>query len=242
MEIKFSKIVKIIPTYNEKDNIAALVPALFKHMPQSSILVVDDNSPDGTSQVVLDLKKNYPNLDLHLRLGNRGFGRSYIDGFRKIKNDPRYEFVVMMDADFSHDPKIVPAMVAKLDNYDLVVGSRYIKGGRIDNWKSIKRKILSRFANLYARTILGVPVNDITTGFMCFRKSILDKIDLDSIKSDGYAFLVEMKYRIHKAGYKICEYPIVFNERREGQSKMSSKVIWESVWLPWRLRFRGNKK
>ncbi len=235
--INLSKVIKIIPTYNEKENMAALVPAIFEHMPETSILIVDDNSPDGTGQAVSDLKKNYPNLDLHQRFGDKGFGRSYIDGFRKIKSDNRYEAVVMMDADFSHNPYTVPAMVAKLDNYDLVVGSRYIKGGRIDNWKSVKRKILSRFANFYARTILGVPVNDITTGFMCFRKSVLDKVDLDSIKSDGYAFLVEMKYRIFKAGYRITEYPIVFNERREGQSKMSSKVIWESIWLPWRIRF-----
>lgn len=232
------KVIKIIPTYNEKENISALASAIFEHMPETSILVVDDNSPDGTGKIVQDLSQKYPRLMLHQRTQDRGFGRSYLDGFNKIKSDPRYETIVMMDADFSHDPLAVPAMLSKLESYDLVVGSRYVKGGRIDNWKSKKRKILSRFANIYARTILGVPVNDVTTGFMCFRKSVLDKIDLDSIKSDGYAFLVEMKYRVFKAGYKICEHPIVFNERREGQSKMSTKVIWESVWLPWKLKWQ----
>lgn len=235
MEIKFSKIVKIIPTYNEKDNIAALVPALFKHMPQSSILVVDDNSPDGTSQAVLDLKKDYPSLDLHLRLDDKGFGRSYIDGFKKVIADG-HDAVVMLDADFSHDPAAIPGMVEALAKYDLIIGSRYVKGGGIKNW-NLKRRVLSRFANFYARTILGLKVKDMTTGFMCFKGSILDELDLNSIRSDGYAFLVELKYRIIKAGFNTYEYPIIFNERREGQSKMSAKIIWESIWLPWKLRF-----
>jgi len=234
--INFSKVIKIIPTYNEKENVVVLVPVIFECMPETSILIVDDNSPDGTGKTVESLAKKYPKLTLHERTQDRGFGRSYIDGFRKIKNDSRYEFVVMMDADFSHDPNTIPAMIDKLTDSDLIIGSRYISNGRIDNW-NLKRKILSRFANFYARTILGLPVKDVTTGFMCFRKSVLDKIDLGSIKSDGYAFLVEMKYRIFKAGYRICEHPIVFNERREGQSKMSAKVIWESIWLPWRIKF-----
>lgn len=230
-----SRVVKIIPTYNEKENIASLVGAIFKHSPEASVLVVDDNSPDGTATIVKELQGMHPNLHLHRRSDLKGFGRSYIDGFKKVAVDEKYNHIVMMDADFSHDFKEVPAMVEKLGEYDMVIGSRYINGGRIENW-SLWRKLLSRFANFYARTILSAKTKDLTTGFMCFKKNILDTIHPETIKSDGYAFLVEFKYRAEKLGFKIIEHPIIYTERREGESKMSLAVIAESVLMPWRLR------
>ncbi len=231
------KILIIIPTYNEKENISSLTQSIFEHHPEVSILVIDDNSPDGTAEVVRGLQDKFPRLALHQRFNNKGFGKSYLDGFKKIINEENFETVVMMDADFSHDHKEVPEMVKKLSGHNIVIGSRYVQDGKIENW-DLRRKLLSRFANFYARTILGVPIHDLTTGFMCFRKDILKNVDLDSIKSEGYAFLVEFKYKIFKAGYEISEHPIIFNERREGQSKMSFKNIWEAIWLPFKLKFK----
>lgn len=238
MDQKFQKTIKLIPTYNEKENIASLAEAIFSLYPQTSILVLDDHSPDGTAEEVEKIKPRFFNLAVHKRTGPRGFGRSYLDGFSKILNNDRYDYVVMMDADFSHDPKEIETMVAGLSNYDLVIGSRYVSGGGIDNW-SWRRRLLSRFANFYVRKILGTPIKDMTTGFMCLRKNILRSLDLNSISSDGYAFLVELKYRLYKNGFSFVEHPITFKERREGKSKMSSKVIWESIWMPWQLRFKS---
>lgn len=229
------KVIVIIPTYNEKENIASLIETIFQNQPQTSILIVDDNSPDGTALIVKELQNRYSDLSIHQRANNRGFGKSYIEGFKKVVNDEKYEVVIMMDADFSHDPKEIPKIAEKLTGFDVVIGSRYIQGGKIENW-NWRRRLLSRFANFYAKTILGVPINDLTTGFMCFRKDILKKIELDSIKSEGYAFLVDFKYKVFRAGFKINEHPIVFSERREGQSKMSFKNIWEAVLLPWKLK------
>jgi dolichol-phosphate mannosyltransferase len=235
MDSKFSKLIVVIPTYNEKDNIAKLIGMIFNLYPQSSVLVVDDDSPDGTAQAVKEAQTDFANLHLLERRQDRGFARSYMDGFKNILADNRYDYVVMMDADFSHNPQVVRAMVNQLDKYPVVIGSRYVAGGRIENW-NWKRRLLSRFANLYVRTILAMPVRDMTTGFMCFRKEVLNKIDPDALNSDGYAFLVEFKYRLVSAGFDAHEQPIIFRERREGQSKMSSKVIWESIWLPWKLK------
>ena len=198
--------------------------------------MVDDISPDGTAVVVEELQNQFPRLACHQRKTDRGFGKSYIDGFKKSAAEEQYEKIVMMDADFSHDVKEIPKMIEKLFDFDVVIGSRYVKGGRIENW-NWRRRLLSRFANFYVRTVLGTPISDMTTGFMCFRKEILEKIKPDSVKSEGYAFLVEFKYRIFKAGYKIFEHPIVFTERREGESKMSFKNIREAILLPWKLKF-----
>ncbi len=235
MEHRITKIVKIIPTYNEKENIVSLVPAIFKVMPQAAVLVVDDDSPDGTAEAVRELGRGYQKLSVHQRTSERGFGRSYLDGFKKVMGD-NHEAIVMMDADFSHDPAAVPAMIEKLADYEVVIGSRYTSGGGIKNW-SWRRRLLSRFANYYAKLILNSPVSDLTTGFMCLQRSALDKIDLDAIRSEGYSFLIELKYRLIKAGCSFHEHPIIFDERREGQSKMSAKVIWEAIWTPWRIRF-----
>ncbi len=237
MQTDFSKVIKLIPTYNEKDNIASLAEAVFDIYPETSVMVLDDNSPDNTASVVKNLQSKYSNLYLHQRVGERGFGKSYIDGFKKVLNNPKYQHIVMMDADFSHDPKEINAMLTKLNEYDVVNGSRYVSGGGIKNWKW-HRRFLSRFANFYAKTILNSNISDLTTGFICLRKDILKKINLDEISSDGYAFLVELKYRLSQAGARFYEHPIIYNERREGSSKMSGKVIWESVFLPWRLRFK----
>ena len=229
------KTLIIIPTYNEKENIIELAKAVFEKNPDASILVVDDDSPDGTAKAIKMAQNNLPNLHLFQRSGEKGFGRSYIDGFKKAHNKD-YKFIVMMDADFSHDPAEVPKMTEKLSSFDLVIGSRYMPGGRIENW-NWRRRLLSRFANFYARDVLQMKIHDLTTGFMCFRADILDNLNLESIRSEGYAFLIELKYAMAKAGYRIMEHPIVFNERREGQSKMSFKNIWEAVWMPFKLKF-----
>mgnify|MGYP001559619529 FL=1 len=229
------KTIVIIPTYNEKENIKFLVEEILSLLPDISILVVDDNSPDGTSGIIEELRTKFPKLDLCTRIGDRGFGRSYIDGFRKVINDEQYEKIVTMDADFSHDPKEILKMADKLSECDVIIGSRYVRGGKIENW-NWRRRLLSRFANFYVKTILGVPINDMTTGFIYFKKEVLENFNLNSVRSEGYAFLIELKYQIFKSGFKIREHPIVFNERREGQSKMSFKNIWEAVLLPWKLK------
>lgn len=232
------KTLVIIPTYNERENIILLVETISGLNPEFEVLVVDDNSPDGTADIVKKLQNKFPRIFLYQRNGQRGFGSSYLDAFKRILPEEYYETVVMMDADFSHNPEEIPKMIEKLSGFDVIIGSRYVKGGEIENW-SWKRRLLSRFANFYARIILGMPIGDLTAGFMCFRKDILMSIDLYSINSEGYAFLVELKYKMIKSGYKMLEHPIVFTERREGQSKMSFKNIWEAIWLPLKLKITG---
>lgn len=239
-----SKTIILVPTFNEKENVGPLAREIFDLYPGISILFIDDDSPDGTAETIRSTQRMFPNLFLLNRSGKRGLfaerrglGRSYIDGFRKVVSDPICENIITMDADFSHNPKEITPMLEKLSKESpWIVGSRYIKGGGVENW-SWHRKILSRFANLYVRLILGTNISDMTSGFNCFNKNVLRKINLDSISSDGYAFLVELKYKAIKAGLRLAEHPIIFSERREGQSKMSSGVIWESIWLPWKLRF-----
>lgn len=228
------KSIILVPTLNEKENLKDLIPGIFGLMPAVSVLIVDDNSSDGTQELIESLKERFTNLFLLKRRDNFGYGRSSIDGFRWILGRG-YQSVVTMDADFSHDFNSIPQMLQKLENHDVVVGSRYVNGGGIKNW-SFFRRVLSRFANLYVKLILHLPVRDVTTGFNTYRTDVLRRINLDEIKSDGYAFLVELKYRLFKAGCSFIEHPILFSERREGQSKMSSKIIWESIWLPLKLR------
>ena len=234
--MKIRKSIILIPTLNERENLEKLIPAIFGLMPDISILVVDDNSSDGTQELIEKLKQNYGNLFIFTRTSNYGYGRSSIDGFKWVL-ERDYGFLVTMDADFSHDFNVVPALLKDLENYDISVGSRYIQGGGVKNW-SFFRQILSRFANFYVKVILNLPIMDTTTGFNAYRTDILRKINLNEISSDGYAFLVELKYRLFKAGCSVVEYPILFSERREGESKMSSKIIWEAIWLPWRLRMK----
>ncbi len=234
----YSKLIAVVPTYNERSTIEILVRAFFDILPTASLLVVDDNSPDKTTEKVANLKKEFPRFDFLLTRNNSGFGRSYIDAFKKLANDNRYETIVMMDADFSHNPRAIPKMFRVLSQYKVVTGSRYVKGGGTKNW-SKKRVILSRCGNFYARCVLGMPIKDITAGFFVFDKSILTSLNLNSFKSDGTAFLVELKYKIFRAGYQIYEHPAIISDRAKGQgeSKISGKGIWESLWLPWKLRF-----
>lgn len=230
-----ARTIIISPTYNELDNAEILIPALFFHLPEISLLIVDDSSPDGTFSAVEKMQKQFPNLHLIKRPGKSGLGSAYKEAFQKIMNDDRFDAIVTMDADFSHDFRAIPEMLRALDACDLVVGSRYVPGGSIHNW-SFLRQLLSRFANFYVRTILGMPVHDVTTGFTCFKKNILARITLEKMRAEGYAFLVEFKYQTWKHSLNIKEWPISFKERRAGVSKMSPHVIWESVKLPWQLR------
>lgn len=224
----------LIPTLNEKANLEKLIPAIFGLMPDISVLVVDDNSSDGTRELVESLTGSFNNLFLLERKSNFGYGRSSIEGFKWVL-DKDFRSLVTMDADFSHDFNAIQDLLENLKNFDVAVGSRYIKGGGVKNW-NLLRRALSRFANIYVKAILGLPVSDATTGFNAYRVSCLKKIDLCGINSEGYAFLVELKYRLFKSGCRFVEHPILFSERREGQSKMSSKIIWEAIKLPWRLR------
>lgn len=223
----------LIPTLNERNNLEQLIPAIFELMSEVSVLIVDDDSRDGTGELVKNLQNTRKNLFLLKRTENFGYGKACIDGFR-WSLDKSFRSIVTMDADFSHDYRVVPEMLRQLDKYDVVIGSRYVTGGRIENWK-FHRRVLSKIANLYVRTILGLSIGDLTTGFNAYRKDVLLRVNLDEIKSDGYAFLVELKYKLFIKGAKLLEYPITFYERREGQSKMSSKIIWESIKLPWKL-------
>ncbi|MEK7645677.1 MAG: polyprenol monophosphomannose synthase [Patescibacteria group bacterium] len=231
---RYSQSIILIPTLNERENLKNLVPKIFGLMPDVSILIVDDNSSDGTPELVESLSANFKNLFLLERKNNFGYGRSNIDGFKWIL-DKFYDYVVTMDADFSHDFNVVPALLEKLAIFDVSVGSRYVRGGGIKNW-NFYRRILSRFANWYVKTILGLPIVDITTGFNAYRSEALKKLKLETVRSEGYAFLVELKYHLFRAGCNFIEVPILFSERREGQSKMSTKIIWESIWLPWKLK------
>jgi dolichol-phosphate mannosyltransferase len=229
----------VVPTFNERDNTPHLVERIFGLYPDIHLLIVDDHSPDGTSDVVRELQPHYPNLMLLERMENHGFAPSYRDGFRKALSEPWCEAAITMDADFSHDPAEIRHLLAKLADNDVVVGSRYVAGGRIGNW-GLRRRLLSRGANFYVRTVLGLSARDTTSGFTCMRKSALEKVRVDETVSNGYAFLVEMKYLLKRSGCKIGEHPITFDERREGESKMSMGKIWESVWLPWRVRMGAN--
>ncbi|MDP3792427.1 MAG: polyprenol monophosphomannose synthase [bacterium] len=225
--------VILTPTLNERKNLEQLIPAIFELMPEVSILVVDDNSSDGTGELVRNLQKIYKNLFFLERTENFGYGKACLEGFKWVLNRG-FKYIITMDADFSHDHRVISQLLDKLIESDMVIGSRYVKGGKIENWK-LHRRILSKAANFYVRLILKLKIGDLTTGFNAYRREILLKINLDDIESDGYAFLVELKYKLTKTGAKIIEYPITFYERREGQSKMSSKIIWESIKLPWRL-------
>lgn len=227
----------VIPTLNERKNLERLIPAIFDLMPEISVLIVDDSSTDRTGELIKNLQNSYKNLHLLERTSDFGYGKTCIAGFKYLQSsqDQRFDYIVTMDADFSHDYRAIPEMLKKLENNDVVIGSRYIAGGKIENWKW-HRKILSQLANFYVRVILRLSIKDATTGFNIYRREALLKSDFDSIKSNGYAFLVELKYKLDKSGVKIAEYPIVFTERREGQSKMSGKIIWESILLPWRLK------
>ena len=228
------KTLVISPTYNEIKNIELLVKAILDSYPDFELLIVDDNSPDGTSNKVKTLQKTYKNLYLEIRQKKSGLGTAYIHGFQwALSRD--YDKVVQMDADLSHNPEDVSIMVDYLDNYDLVIGSRYIKGISVVNWP-LRRLMLSYGANTYTRIITGMPIMDGTGGFKAWKAKVLRNINLDSVQSQGYSFQIEMNFRTWLKKYKIKEVPIIFSDRTIGQSKMSKAIVYEAIFMVWRLR------
>lgn len=224
----------LIPTYNERENLPLIVDGVLKH-DGTKVLVIDDGSPDGTGTIADSLVASSGGrvLVMH-RTGPRGLGRSYLDGFRAaVKSDADY--VVQMDADLSHDPRFLPALIASArSGAGLTIGSRYMAGGQVENWP-VHRVMLSGFANAYIRSVTGLEVRDCTSGYRCWRREELARLPLDRIASDGYSFLVEVTFQAASAGIRIAEVPIVFVERRQGTSKLSSAVLMESLTTPWRL-------
>jgi len=227
----------IIPTYNEHENIEKIIPAVLNAVPQAEILIVDDNSQDGTAETVRAMGSSTGNIYLLSREKKMGLGTAYVTGFKwALKRD--YNVIFEMDADFSHDPEALPQFLREIEKADLVIGSRYTNGVNVVNWP-MKRLLLSFFANIYARIVTGVPVRDLTSGFKCYRRKVLEAIDLDKIHSNGYAFQIEMHFKAFRKGFLIREIPIVFIERRTGTSKMSHHIIYEAAWMVWKLRFLG---
>lgn len=230
-------ILVVIPTYNEAENIAKLVPAVLRQAPNIDVLVVDDGSPDGTGAIVKELMASHPHVHLIERQGKQGLGTAYVLGF-KYAIEHGYTYVFEMDADFSHSPNDIPIFLSKIKDYDLVIGSRYINGVRVLNWP-MNRLLLSYFANVYTRIITGLPVRDATGGFKCYRIEALKAIDLDNIRSNGYAFQIEMSYKMWRKGFRLIEIPIVFTDRREGHSKMSKHIVYEAMFMLLKLRLRS---
>ena len=228
----------IIPTYNERENLSELVPQVLAN-PGFEILVVDDGSPDGTGEIAEELARSTGRVHVLHRPGKLGLGSAYTAGFRWALENSTAPFVFEMDADFSHDPRYLPQMLqlAEEEHADLVVGSRYTGGGaNVVNWP-IHRLILSYSANVYARWVTGMPLSDATGGFKCFRRIVLESLDLDAVRSDGYGFQIEVNFHTWKRGFRIRELPIVFVDRHSGTSKMSRRIIIEAFWLVWKLRF-----
>jgi len=228
------KALLIIPTYNEITNIKNVITASLAQSPDLNILVIDDNSPDGTAKVVKELLEKEPRINLIERPKKLGLGSAYVQGFKYALKDD-FDYILGMDADFSHNPADIPRLLAAAKKYDVVIGSRYCQGVNIINWP-FRRLLISYFASKYVRIITGMPIKDPTSGFKCFRRRVLEAIDLDSILSDGYAFQIEMNFRSWVKGFKIHEIPIIFTERRNGVSKMSRKIVWEAAWMVWRLQ------
>jgi dolichol-phosphate mannosyltransferase len=224
----------IVPTYNERENIPLLLDRLMALPWGLEVLVVDDNSPDGTADVVRARTAAEPRIHLLQRPGKLGLGSAYRDGFRYAL-DHGAEYIFEMDADFSHDPDAIGSFLEAARDADVVLGSRYLHGVRVVNWP-LKRLILSRAANVYTHLITGLPVHDATGGFKCFRRRALEGIRLDRVRSDGYAFQIEVSFKCWKRGFKIREIPIVFVDRRAGVSKMNRRIIWEAAGMVWRLR------
>jgi dolichol-phosphate mannosyltransferase len=221
----------IIPTYNERGNVALLVSRIRKAVPDEPIFFVDDNSPDGTADAIREIQKSDPSVHLMARPGKGGYGSACRDAIRKILSENLAPHIIQFDADLSHPPELLPIMVESLRTSPVAIGSRYVPGGGSVNW-DFRRKLLSFSANLYARTLTGVPVHDMTSGFVGYQTGILRKVDLNRIRSEGYAFLMEMKFNLHRQGATFKEFPIVFAEREQGKSKFSRKIMYEGVRFP----------
>jgi dolichol-phosphate mannosyltransferase len=227
--------VVCLPTYDERENLEAILSAILAAAPEVDVLVIDDNSPDGTGQLADACAAREPRVKVLHRAGKQGLGKAYLAGFAWAL-ERGYGLVLEMDADFSHDPKYLPVMLANAKDADLVLGSRYVPGGGTVNW-GLGRKILSRGGSLYARTILGVRVRDLTGGFKCFRREVLEAIDLGSVACSGYAFQIELTYRALRRGFTVAEVPIVFADRQVGNSKMSKRIVLEAIKKVWAIRF-----
>jgi dolichol-phosphate mannosyltransferase len=227
-----------IPTYNERENIASLIQEIQRTAPSVDILIIDDNSPDGTGKIADDLAAAHGAIHVMHRAGKLGLGTAYIAGFH-YAIDQGYDFVFEMDADFSHNPSYLPQFLALAENADLVIGSRYVKGGGTPNWAPL-RKFISGGGNRFARAVLGIPIHDCTAGYRCYRTAALRALNLDAIRAQGYAFQVEMAYNFWKSGFRIRELPIIFEDRRVGKSKMSRKIFVEGFLWVMRARMTGD--
>lgn len=235
--MKKNKILVIIPTYNELENLPRILPEVFSRDDNINVLVVDDNSPDGTAAYVEKEMKSNKRLHLIRRSEKSGLGTAYLAGF-KYALENNYDYIFEMDADFSHDPNEIPKFLEEIQNYDLIIGSRYKNGVNVINWP-MRRLLLSWFANFYTRIITGMPIKDATGGYKCFRRRVLDSIDLNEVKSNGYAFQIEMNFKAWKKGFKIKEISIIFVDRMKGKSKMSKKIVREAIWMVWKLRIKS---
>jgi dolichol-phosphate mannosyltransferase len=225
----------IIPTYNERENLIELLGRVFAQPVDGlHVLIVDDNSPDGTGALADELKAKDPRVDVMHRPGKLGLGSAYVAGFRYAL-DRGYDAVFEMDADFSHNPDSIPEFLRELEHADLVVGSRYLHGVTVVNWP-LSRLVLSYGANLYTRIVTGLPLKDATGGFKCFRRQVLESLDLGRVTSDGYGFQIEINFKAWRKRFRIKEIPILFVDRRAGTSKMSRRIVWEAAWMVWRLR------
>ena len=231
------KCLVIIPTYNEIHNIQKLLPDLLSSYPGIDVLIVDDNSPDGTADFIQTISEKISRVKLIRREGKMGLGTAYVAGFKFMLQN-NYDCAIQMDADFSHDPNEITNFLMQIENNDLVIGSRYIYGVRVINWP-IRRLLLSYGANLYSRVITGMPIKDGTGGFKCWRRRVLEAIDLDKIHSNGYSFQIETNYKAYKKGFKIYEMPITFIDRVHGTSKMSKKIVREAISMVWKLRLKS---
>jgi dolichol-phosphate mannosyltransferase len=231
------KILVVIPTYNEAENIQKLIPEVLRQARNLDVLIVDDGSPDGTGAIVKDIMTTNRQVHLIERQGKQGLGTAYVRGFRyAIENG--YDFVFEMDADFSHNPNDIPRFLSRIQSADLVLGSRYIDGVRVLDWP-MNRLLLSYSANVYTRIMTGLPIHDATGGFKCFRIEALKAIDLDKIRSNGYAFQIEMSFKVWKKGFRVVELPIIFADRKVGISKMSKNIVYEAVFMLMTLRVRS---
>ncbi len=234
------KALVITPTYNEAVNIPTLVPKVLHQSTDIEILIIDDNSPDGTAEIVKDLQRTNPRVHLIERPRKMGLGTAYVAGF-KYAIEHKYDYVFEMDADFSHNPKELLNFLLKIQEYDLVIASRYIKGASVVYWP-FRRLLLSYFANLYTRIVTGLPIKDATSGFKCYRRAVLESIDLSEIRSNGYAFQIEMNFKAWKKGFHLCEIPIIFVDRDKGESKMSKNIVYEAAFMVWKLKLRSMLK
>ncbi len=231
------KILIIIPTYNELENLPRLIPEVLSKDENVNVLIVDDNSPDGTAAFVESQMKNNDRIHLIKRPSKQGLGTAYIAGFKyALQNN--FQIIFEMDADFSHDPKEIPRFLDEIKNSDVILGSRYINGVNVINWP-LRRLLLSSFANLYTRVITGMPIHDATGGFKCFKREVLEAINLDQVRSNGYAFQIEMTFKAWKKGFNVKEIPIIFVDRVKGKSKMSKKIVREAVTMVWNLRIKS---